>query len=116
MVRLRSRNMSNISFRVFIADQHINKNVYNKPCWHVNINVEPYRVRRNARHQLNIRNRESKEIGKRQHSSNDITHRASNKSWVVVILVRLVSVVLARKTSHQGIKKKVMFAGLHTFI
>ena len=38
IVRLRSRNMSNSAFRVFIADQHIDKNVYNKACWHGNNN------------------------------------------------------------------------------
>ena len=81
IVRLRSRNMSNSAFRVFIADQHIDKNVYNKACWHGNIKVEPYRARRNTRHQLNSRNRESKEIVKRQHSSNESTHHPSNKSW-----------------------------------
>ena len=42
---------------------------------------EPYRARRNTRHQLNSRNRESKEIVKRQHSSNESTHHPSNKSW-----------------------------------
>ena len=46
IIPLRSKNMSTAAFRVFIADQHIDTNVYNKECWHRNIKVEPYRVRR----------------------------------------------------------------------
>ena len=52
--------MSTTVFRVFIADQHIHTNVYNKECWHRNINVEPYRVRRKIHHQ-NIRIREAEQ-------------------------------------------------------
>ena len=50
IIPLRSKNMSTTVFRVFIADQHIDINVYNKECWHGNINVEPYRVRRKIQH------------------------------------------------------------------
>ena len=41
IIPLRSKNMSATAFHVFIADPHIDKNVYNKECWHGNINVEP---------------------------------------------------------------------------
>ena len=78
-VRLRYRHMFNIYFRVFIVDQHIDQSLY-KECWYGNINVEPYRVGRNTRHQLNVRSSESKQMLQRQHSSNDSTHRASNRS------------------------------------
>ena len=43
IIPLRSKNISTTAFRVFIADQHIDTNVYNKECWHRNID-EPYRV------------------------------------------------------------------------
>ena len=60
IIPLRSKNMSSTAFRVFIADQYIDTNVYNKECWHININVEPYHVRRKIHHQ-NIRIRESEQ-------------------------------------------------------
>ena len=79
IIPLRSKIMSTTAFRVFIADQHIDTNVYNKECWHRNINVEPYRVRRKIHHP-NIRNRESEQKAHRQHSSNESTHHAPNRS------------------------------------
>ena len=79
IIPLRSKNMSTTAFRVFIADQHIDTNVYNKECWHGNINVEPYRVLRKIHHP-NIRIRESEQKAHRQHSSNESTHHAPNRS------------------------------------
>ena len=79
IIPLRSKNMSTTAFRVFIADQHIDTNVYNKECWHGNINVESYRVRRKIHHP-NIRSRESEQKAHRQHSSNESIHHVSNRS------------------------------------
>ena len=79
IIPLRSKNMFTTAFRVFIADQHIDTNVYNKECWHGNINVEPYRVRRKIHHP-NIRIRDSEQKAHRQHSSNESTHHAPNRS------------------------------------
>ena len=74
IIPLRSKNMSTTAF---IADQYIDTNVYNKEYW--NINVEPYRVRRKIQHQ-NIRIREAEQKAHQQHSSNESTHHAPNRS------------------------------------
>ena len=79
IIPLRSKNMSTISFRVFIADQHTDTNVYNKECWYRNINVEPYRVCRKIHHQ-NKRIRESEQKAHRQDSSNENMYHAPNRS------------------------------------
>ena len=79
IIPLRSKNMSTTAFRVFIADQHIDTNVYNKECWHRNIKVEPYRVRIKIYHK-NIRIREAEQKAHQQHSSNESTHYAPNRS------------------------------------
>ena len=66
IIPLRSKDMYTIAFRVFIADQHIDTNVYNKECWHGNINVEPYRVLR--KHQKVLTESPSTRLTKREHA------------------------------------------------
>ena len=81
IIPLRSTNKSITAFRVFISDQHIDINVYNKECWHGNINVEPYRVRRKIHHQ-SIRIREPEQKAHRQHTSNE--SRTMNRTGMAV--------------------------------